>query len=60
MAIVDVEYDVYKCPHCLGFIEVRRQYPYTDYGCTVSLTHHPELPKYLEGEEPILEMEKAK
>lgn len=51
MAVVDVEYDIYKCPHCSGFIIIRKQYPYLDTGCSVSVEHLEELPDYLADKE---------
>ena len=50
MALVDVEYDTYKCPHCGGTIVVRMQY-YFDGGTSYSIKHVDE-----DGEEVELEI----
>jgi len=51
MGLVDIEYDVYRCPHCEGVIVVRKQYPHFDMGCSVSVEHLEEVPDYLVNEE---------
>ena len=39
MAVVDVDYEVYKCPHCDGFIWLRRQFADAYGGCSTLLEH---------------------
>jgi len=47
MALVDVEYEVYNCPHCKGYIVLRKQFPLNDSGCIISVGHHSVLPKHI-------------
>lgn len=49
MALVDVEYDTYKCPHCNGTIVIRMQY-YYEGGVSWTIQHIGE-----DGEEQELE-----
>ena len=58
MGLVSVEYEVYKCPHCRGYIIIRKQFPHLEPGCSISLMHYLELPDYLKGQE-IKELEAA-
>ena len=53
MTIVDVEYEIYKCPHCEGYLVIRMQFPSFDYGATASLEHWDEIPDYLKDEEVL-------
>jgi hypothetical protein len=48
MALVDVEYEVYKCLHCSGYLVIRVQYPYMEVGCSATLEHWKELPEWLD------------
>lgn len=48
MTVVDVEYEIYRCPCCAGYIVVRLQYPHYEPGCSVSLEHHKDIPDYVE------------
>jgi hypothetical protein len=50
MAIVDVKYEVYKCPHCSGYLVIREQYPRDGIGCSISIEHCTELPDWLKQE----------
>lgn len=50
MGIVDIEYEVYHCPCCTGYILMRLQYPHGEMGCSPSLEHYAELPGWLEKE----------
>ncbi len=48
MTIVDIGYEVYKCPHCSGYLAIRMQCPYTKTGCSATLEHWRELPEWLD------------
>lgn len=50
MAIVDVLYEAYKCPHCPGYLIIREQFPYDGAGCSISIEHYIELPDWLKQE----------
>jgi len=50
MTVVDVEHEVYRCPHCPGYIVVREQFPHYDAGCSISLEHYTVLPDWLKKE----------
>jgi hypothetical protein len=50
MTIVDIEHEVFKCPHCLGYLIIREQYPYDGYGCSLSVEHSISLPEWLKKE----------
>lgn len=39
MGVVDIDYEVYKCPHCEGYIILGKQFPYDDYGCSTTILH---------------------
>lgn len=58
MGVVEVFYEVYRCPHCGGFIVIREQYRCMEDGCSISVEHMVELPEYLLGER-VFEMESA-
>ena len=47
MGVVDVEHEVYKCPHCSGYLIIRKQFP-ADFspGCSTSLIHSDKVPHY--------------
>ena len=47
MTVVDVEYELYHCPCCAGYIVVRLQYASSETGGSVSLEHHKDVPDYI-------------
>ena len=58
MGVVDVEHEVYKCPHCNGYIIIRKQFPHMDSGCSTLLIHSDKIPHY-EGSYEELEEEEG-
>ncbi len=51
MAVVDVFYQKYPCPHCKGFIQVREQFYVLDGGSSHTLQHIDEQGHETELEE---------
>ena len=43
MGLVDIDEQFYPCPHCDGYIRARLQFPYDDYGCSVTIYHKDEF-----------------
>ena len=46
MGLVDVEHEVYRCPHCNGYLIIRKQFPYDGPGCSTGLIHSEKIPHY--------------
>lgn len=49
MGIVSIEYEIYKCPHCVGFIVMREQYPRDGGWCSIGVRHLESIHEYLKG-----------
>lgn len=56
MTVVDIDYEVYSCPHCIGYLILRKQFP-SDYmpGCSTTLKHSPSSNPEEAYDEPELE-----
>ena len=62
MGLVDEEHEAYKCPHCDGYLIIRKQFPYDGLGCSTSLIHSEKIPHYegsFEELEEVVEVTKT-
>jgi len=57
MTVVDVEYEIYRCPCCVGYIVMRLQHARYESGDSVSLEHHKDIPDHIKKSVPTCKVQ---